>query len=102
MEAMQSVDCCNGSTIRLQTGLNADGNILVSVIDSGSGVTAEAAENLFAPFSTTKKSGMGMGLSISRAIIIAHGGHLNFFNNESSGATFFFTLPPASEEESDG
>jgi two-component system sensor kinase FixL len=101
MESMQSVNCCNGTTIRLQTGLNADGDILVSVIDSGSGVTAEVAEKLFTPFSTTKKSGMGMGLSISRAIIIAHGGHLNFFNNESSGATFFFTLPPVSEEESD-
>ncbi len=102
MEAMQSVDRRNGSTIRLQTGLNADGYILVSVIDSGSGVSAEAAERLFAPFSTTKKSGMGMGLSISRAIIIAHGGHLNFFNNETGGATFFFTLPPANEEESNG
>ena len=102
MEAMQSVDCRNGSTIRLQTGLNADGDILVSVIDSGSGVSAEVAGKLFAPFSTTKKSGMGMGLSSSRAIIIAHGGHLDFFNNDENGATFFFTLPPANEEDSDG
>ena len=102
MQAMQSVDRRNGSTIRLKTGLNADGDILVSVIDSGSGVSAEVAEKLFAPFSTTKKSGMGMGLSISRAIIIAHGGQLNFFNNENGGATFFFTLPPANEEESNG
>jgi two-component system sensor kinase FixL len=45
---------------------------------------------------------MGMGLSISRSIIIAHGGHLDFYNNENGGTTFFFTLPAAEEESSDG
>ena len=45
------------------------------------------------PFSTTKESGMGMGLAISHALITAHGGYVDFHNNESGGATFFFTLP---------
>jgi signal transduction histidine kinase/sensor domain CHASE-containing protein len=98
MEAMRSVDCRDGNTIRLQTRLRADGDVEVAVVDKGCGVSEAAAKILFTPFSTTKKTGMGMGLSISRAIITAHGGHLDFFNNESGGATFFFTLPPAQEE----
>jgi len=102
MESMQSTDARNGSSIRLRTSLREDGDIQVSVTDSGSGVTAEVAKKLFVPFSTTKKSGMGMGLSISRAIIIAHGGNLDFFNNETCGATFFFTLPQASRENGSG
>ena len=44
---------------------------------------------------------MGMGLSISRSIITAHGGQLDFHNNESNGATFYFTLPAAAEEFND-
>jgi two-component system, LuxR family, sensor kinase FixL len=98
MEAMRSVDCRDGNVIGLRTRLDGDGNIEVSVIDKGSGVPEEVAAILFAPFSTTKKSGMGMGLSISRAIIIAHGGRLDFRNNETCGATFFFTLPTADQE----
>ena len=95
MESMQSVSCENGNVIGLRTNMRDDENIEFAVVDSGSGVPKDAAEKLFAPFSTTKKSGMGMGLSISRAIITAHGGRLDFRNNEQGGATFFFTLPPA-------
>jgi two-component system sensor kinase FixL len=99
MEAMRSVDCRDGNTIRLQTQLCADGDVEVAVIDKGCGVSEEVAESLFTPFSTTKESGMGMGLSISRALIIAHGGHLDFHNNDSGGATFFFSLPAANQED---
>ena len=98
MESMQSVGSRDGNVIKLQTRLGGDGNIEVSVIDQGDGVAGEVEESIFAPFSTTKKSGMGMGLSISRAIIIAHGGRLDFRNNENCGATFFFTLPPVDQE----
>lgn len=98
MESMQSVDSRHGNTIGLRSRLLDDGEIEISVIDRGTGVSEEVARTLFAPFSTTKKSGMGMGLSISRAITIAHGGHLDFRNNNLGGATFFFTLPPAGEE----
>jgi two-component system, LuxR family, sensor kinase FixL len=99
MEATRSVDRRDGNTIRLQTKLLGDGDIEVAVIDQGSGVSEAVAKILFTPFSTTKESGMGMGLSISRAIITAHGGHLDFRNNDSGGATFFFTLPAARQED---
>ena len=99
MEAMRTVECRGGNFIKLQTRLRADGDVEVAVIDQGCGVSAAAEKILFTPFSTTKKTGMGMGLSISRAIITAHGGHLDYLNNESGGATFFFTLPPAQEEK---
>jgi C4-dicarboxylate-specific signal transduction histidine kinase len=65
----------------------------VSVTDNGSGLTKEAAQNLFQPFFTTKKEGMGMGLSICRSIIAAHRGRIAFEPNAGPGATFFFTLP---------
>ncbi|MCH8099011.1 MAG: PAS domain S-box protein [Proteobacteria bacterium] len=99
MEAMRSVDCRDGNSIRLQTQLCDDGDVEVAVIDKGCGVSEEVAKSLFTPFSTTKESGMGMGLSISRAIVIAHGGHLDFYNNDSGGATFFFTLPAAKQKD---
>jgi len=95
MESMQSVDCRDGNVVALDTELHEDGSISISVVDRGTGVSDAVAATLFASFSTTKKSGMGMGLSISRDIVIAHGGRLDFFNNDSAGATFFFTLPPA-------
>jgi two-component system sensor kinase FixL len=59
-------------------------------------------DKLFVPFSTTKKSGMGMGLSISQAIVRAHGGRIDFHNNDTGGATFWFTLPAAQRESRDG
>jgi two-component system sensor kinase FixL len=99
MEAMRSVDCRDGNSIRLQTQFGDDGDVEVAVIDKGCGVSEEVAKKLFTPFSTTKESGMGMGLSISRAIVIAHGGQLDFYNNDTGGATFFFTLPAANQKE---
>ena len=98
MESMQSVNCAHGNVIGLHTRQLDDGMIEFAVVDSGTGVPETEADKLFAPFSTTKKSGMGMGLSISRAIVTAHGGRLDYRNNEEGGATFFFTLPPADPE----
>ena len=99
MESMSPANLRDGNTIRLQTKLRPNGDVEVAVIDSGCGVSAAVAKNLFTPFSTTKESGMGMGLSISHAIITAHDGYLDFRNNDSGGATFLFTLPPASKED---
>ena len=93
MESMRSISCRDGNIITLRTTLRDDGDVEVMVVDSGSGVGKEIAKRIFTPFSTTKDSGMGMGLSLSRTIIMAHGGELAFFNNESGGATFYFTLP---------
>jgi PAS domain S-box-containing protein len=67
--------------------------VLVSVTDCGVGISAENADRLFNPFFTTKSSGMGMGLSICRSIMEAHGGRLWTTANIPHGATFHFTLP---------
>jgi PAS domain S-box-containing protein len=66
-----------------------------SVADSGPGVPAEVSDRLFEPFVTTKPRGMGMGLSISRSIVEAHGGRLRAERNLPSGTVFSFDLPTA-------
>jgi C4-dicarboxylate-specific signal transduction histidine kinase len=65
----------------------------VAVLDSGIGIESEIAEKVFSAFFTTKPSGMGMGLSISRSIIRAHGGRLWVSPNPDHGAAFQFTVP---------
>src|SRR5437879_4630532 len=67
--------------------------VLVSVTDCGVGIAAENADRMFNPFFTTKSSGMGMGLSICRSIMEAHGGRLWATANVPHGATFQFALP---------
>jgi two-component system sensor kinase FixL len=78
-----------------------DGFTRVSVSDTGSGISEEVRGRLFEPFMTTKKEGMGVGLSICRTIVEAHGGSISASSNEGLGATFAFTLPCA-EEAADG
>jgi two-component system sensor kinase FixL len=70
-----------------------DGMALVQVVDTGAGVTPEGEERLFAPFMSTKRDGMGVGLSICRRIIEAHGGRMWFEPAKGGGAEFNFTLP---------
>jgi signal transduction histidine kinase len=67
--------------------------VLVSVTDCGVGISAENPDRMFDAFFTTKSSGMGMGLSICRSIMEAHGGRLWATAGVSHGATFQFTLP---------
>jgi signal transduction histidine kinase len=78
--------------LKIETSTNDD-NLVVAVCDHGPGLTAEARERLFTPFYTTKPQGMGMGLSISRSIIDAHGGRLWATPNPGGGTTFQFTVP---------
>jgi C4-dicarboxylate-specific signal transduction histidine kinase len=66
---------------------------LVAVKDSGPGVAPANVEHLFAPFHTTKPDGLGMGLSICRSIIEAHGGRLWVTANQPRGAIFNLTMP---------
>jgi C4-dicarboxylate-specific signal transduction histidine kinase len=74
-----------------------NGSVEVSVTDSGSGISSEDAGKVLEPFFTTKSKGLGVGLSISRSIIEAHGGKLSFRDNSGDGVTFYFTLPVNSE-----
>jgi C4-dicarboxylate-specific signal transduction histidine kinase len=70
-----------------------DGQLLISVSDSGCGIPPEQAERMFEAFFTTKPRGNGMGLSISRTIVESHGGRLWASANAARGARFQFTLP---------
>lgn len=79
--------------LRIQTQVNARRSVQVTIQDSGVGLDAKNLERLFEPFHTTKPQGLGMGLSISRSIIEAHGGHLWAEPDGAPGATFQFTLP---------
>ncbi|WP_429574130.1 PAS domain-containing sensor histidine kinase [Paraburkholderia sp. UCT70] len=79
--------------LRISTGTADAGCVLVAVRDSGPGFTADSAEHVFAPFYTTKPTGLGMGLSICRSIIEAHGGRLWASANVPRGAVFQFTVP---------
>jgi two-component system sensor kinase FixL len=76
----------------------ADDMIEVAVSDTGPGFHDDVKPNLFQTFFTTKETGMGVGLSISRSIIEAHGGRMWAEDNPSGGATFRFTLPAAANE----
>lgn len=86
-----------GRLLTLQAGCGPNNSVRVEISDRGHGVSDDARGHLFTPFFTTKATGMGMGLAISRSIIKAHGGKLDCMNNPDGGATFYFTLPSALE-----
>ena len=76
-----------------------EGLVAVSVSDSGAGIAPEIAEQLFQPFVSTKKHGMGVGLSICRTIVEAHGGKISVESRPGEGAAFTFTLRSIDQEE---
>jgi signal transduction histidine kinase len=90
-EAMSSVE--EGARELLITTEQDPTGALVAVRDSGPGIDAQHLDRVFDAFYTTKSSGTGMGLSICRSIIHAHGGKLWAETNEPRGAVFLFTLP---------
>jgi PAS domain S-box-containing protein len=92
IEAMQSVTDRPRELV-IRSRLDETRQVLVSVTDCGVGFSAENADRLFNAFFTTKSSGMGIGLSICRTIMEAHGGRLWVTANIPHGATFQFTLP---------
>jgi two-component system sensor kinase FixL len=84
--------------LRLRAFCEPGKAVRVEISDRGDGIAEHARSQLFTPFFTTKPTGMGMGLAISRSIITAHGGKLDCMENPDGGATFFFTLPSALEQ----
>jgi signal transduction histidine kinase len=96
MSAVQS----HSRELLITSRKSKSGEVVVAVRDSGTGLDPKDADRIFEPFFTTKPEGMGLGLSISRTIIEAHGGTLWAKPNKDRGATIQFTLPPSSGSES--
>jgi two-component system sensor kinase FixL len=92
IEAMQNSE---RKELTVKTGLSQNGMIEVSVSDTGCGIDKQIEPRLFQPFVTSKPAGMGLGLSISRRIIEAHGGELWAEPNPGGGTLFRFTLEPS-------
>ena len=92
MEAMQGSAV---KTLQIETAPLPDGMVRIAVADTGPGIAPEVAAQLFQPFVTTKASGMGVGLSVSRTIIEAHGGKLWAEPRPGGGTLFAFTLRAA-------
>jgi len=95
IQAMKDVDGSRELTIQSQRGGN--GEVLISVSDTGAGLPPQHEEKIFNAFFTTKTEGTGMGLQISRSIVQSHGGRLWAADNPPHGARFCFTLPTRGE-----
>jgi two-component system sensor kinase FixL len=93
-------DCpINERRVVMQAAQDGAGMTKVSVRDRGTGLGADKLDKIFQPFYTTKRDGLGMGLSISRSIIEDHGGLLWVENNPDRGATFCFMVPVGERED---
>nr|WP_245310616.1 ATP-binding protein [Bradyrhizobium valentinum] len=97
IEAMGGIDW-GRRELRINTGREAGGGVLVTVRDSGPGLDPADVEHVFKAFYTTKPKGMGMGLAICRSMVEAHGGRMWASANEPRGAVFQFTLPLERDE----
>jgi signal transduction histidine kinase len=96
IDAMKDVDGTRELTIKSQCG---DGEVLISVSDTGVGLPPQQADQIFNAFFTTKAHGTGMGLRISRTIVESHGGRLWASENLPRGASFHLTLPTKVEAQ---
>jgi len=94
IEAMKDI----GGKLTISSRLASEGQVMVSIGDTGVGLPAENTGRIFDAFHTTKPQGTGMGLAITRSIVEAHGGRVWATANSGAGATFHFTLPAKAEE----
>jgi len=91
LNAVQSMP--NGGKINVKSTNMPDGNIAVSISDSGSGIKEEDKKNIFEPFFTTKKKGSGLGLAMVKQLVKNHGGDIDFISSEKHGTTFNLLFP---------
>ncbi|NDV87872.1 PAS domain S-box protein [Aurantimonas aggregata] len=100
--AMEAMRDSQRRELLVRTVFNGQGDVIVEVSDTGPGISDEVAAQLFRPFVTTKPGGMGIGLSISKRIVEAHGGTISISRNRHGGATFRFSLPALKGEDIHG
>lgn len=98
IEAMRDSD---RRELRVRTGRSSNGNVEFEIADTGPGIADDINQRLFQPFVTSKPTGMGIGLSISKRIIESHGGTISAMRNEDGGASFLFTLPAMQQSGSE-
>src|SRR5262249_11871004 len=98
IEAMRST-APSSRVLRLRTEGTEKGRCIVAIEASGPGIEPETLQRIFEPFFTSKSKGMGMGLSVCRSIVEAHGGRLWVAANTSQGAEFQFALPVAAVQD---
>ncbi|MEO8485059.1 MAG: ATP-binding protein [Betaproteobacteria bacterium] len=94
VDAMRDV-AARDRRLAIATGSGTDGTTRVTISDQGHGIAPDVAERLFSPFYTTKRGGMGLGLSICRSIVEMHGGRIGHGPGLRGGAAFHFTFPRA-------
>jgi len=97
--AIEAMETSPTRDLLIATAPADDSMIEIRVADTGSGIAPGIAGQLFQPFVTTKRQGMGVGLSISRTIIEAHGGAMTVRANPGGGTIFTLTLPAVAQEE---
>ena len=97
-----AMDAMSGGGDILVTAERVPEGVAVQVTDTGPGLSEEVASHLFEPFNTSKAAGMGLGLSICRSFVEAHGGRLWLERNSPGGAAFRFVLPLYDEDEEEG
>jgi two-component system sensor kinase FixL len=97
--AMESMEATDTRELTISTSPALDNMVEISVADTGAGIAPEISAQLFQPFVTTKRHGMGVGLSISRTIIEAHGGSITQQPNAGGGTVFSLTLPAVTKDE---
>jgi two-component system sensor kinase FixL len=93
VEAMADDDSSGETRVTISTALRPDGAVEFAISDTGPGLSPEVREKLFQPFFTTRANGMGLGLSVCRRLIEAHGGTIEADSAPGGGATFRFQLP---------
>jgi two-component system sensor kinase FixL len=99
--AIESMQDASRRELLISTEPAEDDMLLISVSDTGTGIAPEIASQLFQPFVTTKRQGMGVGLSISRTIIEAHGGQIWVEPNPDGGTVFRFTVGAVTREDAE-
>jgi two-component system sensor kinase FixL len=97
--AVEAMEAAQRRELVISTAAGDDHTVAISVVDTGAGIAPELMSQLFQPFVTNKRHGMGVGLSICRTIVEAHGGQITVEPNPAGGTIFRFTLRAASGED---